>query len=123
MMDTLEFPACNAALGVTYDEGLRLVRGYLHSYGSVALPALLTQCIELGQPIDEAALHSLYSGPLVKPEPALIRTLLEVFGYKAQRIDFEIGPVTGRRHFFFLDNEEDLSKFKAELGAFDAEPR
>ena len=122
-MTTLEFPTFNATLGVTYEEGLRLVRGYLHSHGSVALPGLLSQCSELGQPIDEAALHSLYSGPLVKPEPALIRTLLEVFGYKSQRIDFEVGPVTGRRHFFFLDKEEDLSKFKAELGAFDAEFR
>jgi hypothetical protein len=121
-MTTLEFPTFNAALGVNYDEGLRLVRGYLRSYGSAALPALLTQCSELGQPIDEAALHCLYFGPLVKPEPLLLGNLLEVFGYKAQRIDFEIGPVTGRRHFFFLDTEDDLSKFKAELAAFDAEP-
>ena len=122
-MTTLEFPTFNAALGVDYNEGLRLVRGYFRSHGSAALPALLTQCSKLGQPIDEAALHSLYSGPLVKPEPGLIRALLEVFGYKTQQIDFELGPVTGRRYFFFLDTEENLSKFKAELAAFDAESR
>lgn len=122
-MTALEFPTFNAALGVSYDEALRLVRGYLRSYGSAALPALLAQSRELGKPIDEATLHNLYSGSLAKPEAALIWNLLEVFGYKSQRIDFEIGPITGRRHFFFLDTEEDLSTFKAELGAFDTQLR
>ena len=120
-MTPLEFPTFNAALAVKYDEALRLVRGHLHSHGSAALPALLTQFSELGQPVDEAVLHSLFFGPLGKTEPALIRNLLEVFGYKAERIDFKIGPVTGRRHYYFLNKEEDLSKFKAELAAFDAE--
>ncbi|QNE42310.1 hypothetical protein F1C16_22055 (plasmid) [Hymenobacter sp. NBH84] len=122
MVTTLEFPTFNAALGVNYEEGLRLVRGHLRSYGSAELPTLLAQCSELGQSVDEAALHSLYFGPSAKPKPALIRTLLGVFGYNAQQIEFEMGPVTGRRHFFFLDTEADLSKFKAELAAFDALP-
>ncbi|MBW3127145.1 hypothetical protein [Hymenobacter profundi] len=77
----------------------------------------------MGKPVDEEALHKVYYGPLLQAEPALVGTLLGVFGYQAQHIGFEMGPVAGkRRYLFFLATEGRLNRFKAELAAFDADP-
>lgn len=123
-MTAPEFPTFNGALGVYYEEGLRLVRGYLQAGGPAEFPALLSQCQELVKSIDEEVLHRLYYDTLLQPEPALIGTLLGIFGYQAQLIGFGISPVPGkRRHLFFLDTEAGLSQFKAALATFDAEPR
>ena len=123
-MTAPEFPTFNGALGVKYEEGLRLVRGYLQAGGPAEFPALLSQCQELDKPIGEEVLHRVHYDTLLQSEPALIGTLLGVFGYQAQPIGFEMSPVPGkRRHLFLLDTEERLSKFKAELAAFDTEPR
>ena len=121
-MTAPEFPAFNAALSVSYEEGLRLVRGHLQTHTAAEFPALLSLCQEVGQPIEEDLLHRVYSDTLFHPSPAFIATLLSVFGYQAQPIGFEVVPGK-RRHFFFLDTEEQLHKLKAELAAFDLVPR
>lgn len=121
-MTAPEFPAFNAALGVSYEEGLRLVRGYLQAHTPAEFPALLSLCQEAGQPIEEDLLHRVYHDTLLQPAPAFIATLLNAFGYQVQPIGFEVVP-GNRRHFFFLDTEEQLNNFKAELAAFDVVPR
>lgn len=117
-----DFPAFDATLGVSYEDALRLVRGYLRTYAPAALLGLLDCCADLNLAVDAEQLHRVYYGPLVKQEPKLIQNLLGVFGYQAMLLGFDVGPIRGKmRYMLFLKTKGRLDRFQQELSAFDAE--
>ncbi|SDY92103.1 hypothetical protein [Hymenobacter psychrophilus] len=117
-----DFPSFDASFAVTYEDALRLVRGYLRSYEPTALPELLERCTDLKLAIATEQLHQVYYGPLVKQEPKLIQSLLGIFGYQARLLGFDVGPIRGKtRYMLFLKTKGRLGRFQQELAAFDAE--
>lgn len=117
-----DFPAFDASFAVTYEDALRLVRGYLRTYEPAALLGLLDCCADLNLAIDAEQLRRVYYGPLVKQEPKLIQNLLRVFGYQAMLLGFDVGPIRGKmRYMLFLATQGRLEHFQRELAAFDAE--
>ncbi|GAA4504082.1 hypothetical protein GCM10023172_29910 [Hymenobacter ginsengisoli] len=117
-----DFPTFDASLGVSYEDALRLVRGYLRSYSPATLPDLLECCDALNIALDTDQLHRVYYGPLIKPEPKVILSLLRVFGYQAMLLGFDLGPVKDKvRHLFFLATKGRLGHFKKQLADFDAD--
>ncbi|GAA4394005.1 hypothetical protein [Hymenobacter koreensis] len=118
----VDFPSFDASFAVTYEDALRLVRGYLRSYAPATLPELLDRCADLNLAVDREQLHRVYYGPLVKQEPKLIQNLLGVFGYQAMLLGFDVGPMRGKmRYMLFLKTKGRLDRFQQELAAFDAE--
>lgn len=117
-----DFPLFDSTLGVTYEDALRLVRGYLRIYKPAVLPELLDYFADLQLAIDADQLHRVYYGPLVKQEPKLIQSLLRVFGYQAMLSGFDVGPMRGEtRHMLFLATQSCLECFQRQLAIFDAE--
>ena len=117
----VDFPSFDATLGVTYEDALRLVRGYLLSYEPAALPGLLDCCADLNLAVEADQLHRVYYGPLVKQEPKLIQSLLGAFGYQAMLLGFDVGLVRGKmRYMFFLATKGRLERFNQDLAGFDA---
>ena len=118
----VDFPSFDATLGVTYEDALRLVRGFLRSYEPAGLPGLLEHCADLNLDIDADQLHRVYYGPLAKQEPKLIGSLLRAFGYQAMLLGFDVGPVRGKmRYMYFLATKGRLGRFNQDLASFDAE--
>jgi len=114
-----DFPLFDASFAVTYEDALRLVRGYLRSYEPAEL---LDCCADLNLTVDAEQLRRVYYGPLVKQEPKLIQNLLGVFGYQALLLGFDVGPIRGKiRYMLFLKTKGRLERFQQELAAFDAE--
>lgn len=117
-----DFPSFDASFAVTYEDALRLVRGYLRAYEPAALPELLERCADLSLVVDAQQLDRVYYGPLVQQEPRLIQSLLGVFGYQATLLGFDVGPVRGKvRYMLFLKTQGRLTRFQQELAGFDAE--
>ncbi|MBG8556025.1 hypothetical protein [Hymenobacter guriensis] len=117
----VDFPSFDASFAVTYEDALRLVRGYLRAYEPAALPELLNRCADLGVAVDAQQLDWVYYGPLVKQEPKLVQNLLGVFGYQATLLGFDVGPIRGKmRYMLFLKTKGRLARFQQELADFDA---
>lgn len=120
----VNFPSFDATLGVTYEDALRVVRGYLRSYEPAGLPGLLENCRDLNLGVGADELNRVYYGPLAQQEPELIRNLLSVFGYQAMQLGFDVGPVRGKkRYMFFLATAGRLKQFQLDLASFTADSK